>query len=240
MTQPVDSVRAAGLERIKHLAIPPAWRDVWISPNPLGHIQATGFDRAGRKQYRYHSAWRDLRDREKFDEVATFGEMLPVVRDNVEADLSSGGLGHRRVLGCAVRLLDLGSFRIGSDRYAVHDDTHGLTTLLAREVRLEDQAIVFQYVGKDHIRQLKHVIDAEAASIVAQLLGNTPAIARRSYVDPRVFDGYRAGWVIHPDLAQLGFDLDGRPPAMRRPVELAVLDLIKQRWDSSNLRHVTI
>ena len=358
MTQPVDSVRAAGLERvspfapgirrvsaaagfeyydehnkrvrdaealerIKHLAIPPAWRDVWISPNPLGHIQATGFDRAGRKQYRYHSAWRDLRDREKFDEVATFGEMLPVLRDNVEADLSSGGLGHRRVLGCAVRLLDLGSFRIGSDRYAVHDDTHGLTTLLAREVRLEDQAIVFEYVGKDHIHQLKHVIDAEAASIVAQLLeirepeqrlfafwddqrwvdlhagdvnhylkessgmsasakefrtwnasvlgasalagldqprsrraadralkaatttvaqylGNTPAIARRSYVDPRVFDGYRTGWVIHPDLAQLGFDLDGRPPATRRPVELAVLDLIKQRWDSSNLRHITI
>jgi hypothetical protein len=75
---------------------------------------------------------------------------------------------------------------------------------------------------------------------VAQYLGNTPAIARRSYVDPRVFDGYRTGWVIHPDLAQLGFDLDGRPPATRRPVELAVLDLIKQRWDSSNLRHVTI
>jgi DNA topoisomerase I len=309
------------LDRIKHLAIPPAWRDVWISPNPLGHIQATGFDRAGRKQYRYHPAWRDLRDREKFDEVATFGETLPVVRERVEADLASDGLSHTRVLGCAVRLLDLGSFRIGCDRYAVDDDTHGLTTVLAREVRLDENAIVFDYVGKQHKRYLKHVLDAEAGSIVARLLeirepdqrlfafwdgkrwvdlhagdvnhylteasgmsssakefrtwnatvlgasalagldppfskraidralktasttvahylGNTPAIARRSYVDPRVFGSYRTGWVIHPDVAQFGLDLEARPPATRRPVELAVLDLIQERWDSANLQRV--
>jgi DNA topoisomerase-1 len=309
------------LERIKHLAIPPAWRDVWISPNPLGHIQATGFDRAGRKQYRYHSAWRDERDREKFDEVAAFGETLPLVRDQVESDLASDGLGHMRMLGLAVRLLDLGSFRIGSDRYAVDDDTHGLTTLLAREVRLEGDVIVFDYIGKDHIRQVKHVLDAGAGDIVAQLLqirdpdqrlfafsdgkrwvdlhagdvnhylkdasgmsssakefrtwnatvlgaaalagldpprsqratdralksavttvahylGNTPAIARRAYVDPRVFSSYRTGWMIQAHVAQLGIDLEARPPATRRPVELAVLDLIQERWDSANLRRV--
>jgi len=310
------------LDRIKRLAIPPAWRDVWISPNPLGHIQATGFDRAGRKQYRYHPAWRDERDREKFDEVATFGQTLPAVRERVATDLASEGLGHARVLGCAVRLLDLGSFRIGCDRYAVDDDTHGLTTLLAREVRLEGDVILFDYVGKSHIRQVKHVLDAEAGGIVAQLLdlreaeqrlfafwdgkrwvdlhagdvnhylkdasgmsssakefrtwnatvlgasalasvdppksqratnrafktaattvahylGNTPAIARRSYVDPRVFSSYRTGWTIQPHVAELGVDLEARPPASRRPVEVAVLDLIQERWDSANLRHVS-
>jgi DNA topoisomerase IB len=310
------------LERIKRLAIPPAWRDVWISPDPSGHIQATGFDAAGRKQYRYHPTWRDLRDHEKFDAVATFGQTLPAVRDQVEADLKSDGLGHLRVLGCAVRLLDLGSFRIGSDRYAVYDDTHGLTTMLTRDVRLEGETIVFDYVGKAHKHHVQHVVDADAGRIVGQLLdvrpaeerlfafwngtrwiglhagdvnhylkeasgmsssakefrtwnatvlgasaladsepprtkratdralksavtavsdylGNTPAIARRSYVDPRVFNSYRSGWTIHPEVARLGIGLEARPPATRRPVEVAVLDLIQQRWDSDNLRRLT-
>jgi DNA topoisomerase-1 len=310
------------LERIKRLAIPPAWRDVWISPNPLGHIQATGFDAAGRKQYRYHAAWRDTRDREKFDEVATFGQTLPAVRERVEADLASDGLGHARVLGCAVRLLDLGSFRIGCDRYAVADDTHGLTTMLARDVRLEGETIVFDYIGKEHKHQVQHVVDGAAGGIISQLLGvrrpeqrlfafwdgkrwsdlhagdvnnylkeasdmsssakefrtwnatvlaasalaglepprtkratdkavtaaatavaqylgNTPAIARSSYVDPRVFATYRSGWSIQPQVAQLGIGLEARPPSTRRPVEVAVLDLIHQRWESDNLRRVS-
>jgi len=158
------------LQRIKKLAIPPAWRDVWISPNPAGHIQATGFDRAGRKQYRYHAAWRDLRDREKFDATVAFGEALPSMRETVARDLTTHGLDHKQVLSCAVRLLDLGSFRIGSDRYSVEDDTHGLTTLLAREVQLDGDQIVFAYVGKEHKHQLQHVVDEDARRIVADLL----------------------------------------------------------------------
>jgi DNA topoisomerase IB len=311
---------AQTLERIKRLAIPPAWQDVWISPNPLGHIQATGFDAAGRKQYRYHTAWRDARDREKFDAVATFGQTLPAVRDQVDADLATDGLGHRRILGCAVRLLDLGSFRIGSERYAIQDDTHGLTTMPSCDVRLDGEMIVFDYIGKEHKHQVQHVLDRVAGDIVHQLLqvrrpeerlfafwngsryvdlhagdvnhylkeasgmsssakefrtwnatvlgaaalagldpppskraldralraaattvaeylGNTPAVARSSYVDPRVFDHYRGGWTIHPEVAPLGIGLEARPPASRRAVETAVLDLLQGRWDSSALHH---
>jgi DNA topoisomerase-1 len=158
------------LQRIRKLAIPPAWRDVWISPDPRGHVQATGFDRAGRKQYRYHPAWRELRDREKFDTLVSFGNALPSIREAVNHDLLVDRLDHKRVLGCAVRLLDLGSFRIGSDRYAVEDDTHGLTTLLAREVQLDGDVIVFTYVGKEHRHQLQHVVDPDARRVVGQLL----------------------------------------------------------------------
>jgi DNA topoisomerase IB len=314
-------VDADALQRIKKLAIPPAWQDVWISPNPIGHIQATGFDRAGRKQYRYHTAWRDLRDREKFDAIVSFGASLPSIRHAVARDLTSGDFDHKQVLACAVRLLDLGAFRIGSDRYAVSDETHGLTTLLAREVKMHSDAIVFTYRGKEHICHVQHVVDAELRTVVAELLrvrepdqrlfaflsgtrwielhsgdvnhylkesagmpasakefrtwnatvlgastlagleppvsqrgaeralrtavgivagylGNTPAIARRSYVDPRVFERYRSGWMIEPEIARLGTDLEAQPPATRRPVELAVLDLVQERWDSKSLRRV--
>ena len=158
------------LQRIKKLAIPPAWTDVWIAPNPLGHIQATGLDRAGRKQYRYHPSWRDLRDQEKFDEIVSFGTALPSIRRQVARDLASDRLDHQQLLGCAVRLLDLGSFRIGSDRYAVDDDTHGLTTLLAREVKLDGDQIVFSYVGKEHIQHVQHVVDVDSRKVVACLL----------------------------------------------------------------------
>jgi DNA topoisomerase I len=308
----------ATLERIKKLAIPPAWRDVWISPSPVGHIQATGMDAAGRKQYRYHAAWRDLRDHDKFDEILTFGELLPRIRKNVQDDLGGTGLGHQRVLAGAVRLLDLGAFRIGTDRYAVADDTHGLTTMLTRDVTLHDTAIVFEYVGKEHKRQIQCVVDTEvgrmirqllairqpderlfafnlgnrtvalhagdvnhylkqasgmqasakefrtwnatvlaaavlaqvqppnstrarqqavnaAVSAVASYLGNTPAVARRAYVDPRVVQHYVAGWTVQPELAALADGFDLRPPAMRRPLEEAVIDLLHERPDSPGL-----
>jgi DNA topoisomerase-1 len=161
---------AETLRRIRGLTIPPAWQDVWISADPVGHVQATGFDRAGRKQYRYHTAWRELRDREKFDKIVRFGERLPVIRAAVTHDLLAPALDHRQVLSCAVRLLDLGSFRIGSDRYAVEDETHGLTTLLVREVELDGDSIVFTYVGKEHKRQLQHIVDADARRVIAYLL----------------------------------------------------------------------
>src|SRR3990170_1578652 len=107
------------LERIRELAIPPAWEDVWICPYPYGHIQATGTDAAGRKQYLYHERWRDRRDREKFASMEGFARALPTVRAGVERDLASGDeVDHRRALACAVRLLDRGFFRIGSEDYA--------------------------------------------------------------------------------------------------------------------------
>src|SRR3954453_20609112 len=93
---------------------PPAWTDVWICPDPRGHIQATGYDDAGRKQYLYHETWREHRDRQKFKEMEEFAEALPALRERVETDLTRRGLGRERVLGCAIRLLDLGFFRIGS------------------------------------------------------------------------------------------------------------------------------
>src|SRR5581483_11046458 len=100
-------------ERLRSLAIPPAWEDVWICPDPRGHIQATGFDAAGRKQYRYHDAWRERQDQLKFDRMLGFARALPELRDRLDADLARRGLVRERVLACAVRLLDLGFFRIG-------------------------------------------------------------------------------------------------------------------------------
>ena len=120
------------LERIRELGIPPAWQDVWICPYPNGHLQATGIDAAGRKQYRYHDAWRTRRDAEKFDDMTRFARALPRLRERVEADLAaSEELSRERVLACAVRLLDRGFFRIGTEEYTVkrvlraRDDAQG-------------------------------------------------------------------------------------------------------------------
>src|SRR5437763_10468767 len=104
--------------RIKELAIPPAWQDVWICPDPLGHLQATGADSAGRKQYLYHPHWREHRDRAKFDRMLRFGASLPGLRQRMAEDLAGDELTRERVLGCAIRLLDVGLFRIGSEEYA--------------------------------------------------------------------------------------------------------------------------
>src|SRR3954465_6954056 len=116
------------LSRIHDLVIPPAWKDVWICPYPGGHIQATGVDQRGRKQYLYHPKWRERRDQEKFDEMVEFARALPGLRAHVEADLGGEPLGRERVLAAAVRLLDRGFFRIGSEDYAVTNETYGLAT----------------------------------------------------------------------------------------------------------------
>src|SRR5881398_1400139 len=110
------------LSRIDELVIPPAWKDVWICPVPNGHIQATGTDVAGRRQYRYHDAWRTARDREKHERMQHFAASLPAAREHMLADLSRPDLDRRRALGAAARLLDLGFFRIGSEAYAPDDD----------------------------------------------------------------------------------------------------------------------
>jgi DNA topoisomerase I len=146
-------------DRIRTLAIPPAWTDVWICSDPRGHIQATGYDDAGRKQYLYHDAWREHRDREKFKEMEDFAEALPGLRERIQEDLSRRGLVRERVLGCAVRLLDLGFFRIGSERYAAENETYGLATMKKRQLRIERGTAIFDYRAKGSQRHVQVVAD---------------------------------------------------------------------------------
>src|SRR3954451_3802309 len=158
------------LERIRALAIPPAWRDVWICPDASGHLQATGIDAAGRKQYRYHDAWRTRRDQEKFDDMTRFAQALPKLRSVVEADLrSSEKLTRERVLACAVRLLDRGFFRIGTEQYTVSNESYGLATIRKEHVTIEDGQMVFDYPAKSGQRRLQAVVDPLAIAIVQAL-----------------------------------------------------------------------
>ena len=145
------------LDRIRSLAIPPAWKDVWICPHPRGHIQATGYDDAGRKQYRYHDDWRESRDRVKFAEMEEFARALPELRASVDADLRKRKLVHPRVCGCAVRLLDLGLFRIGSERYETDNESYGLTTIKRSHVEVGKREAVFDYPSKSGQRS-RHTI----------------------------------------------------------------------------------
>jgi DNA topoisomerase IB len=296
--------------RIEELAIPPAWADVWICPDATGHIQATGHDDAGRKQYLYHERWRVHRDREKFEEMLLFARALPKLRRRVAKDLRRQGLVRERVLACAIRLLDLGFLRVGSERYAQDNGTYGLATLKKRHVRLERGAIVLDYKAKgaqrevrvvedsvalptvralkrrrgggsellayrqgrgawidvrsDHINAyLKEITGGEfsakdfrtwnatvlaavavaaadsgatmtkaareravsaAVREVASSLGNTPAICRNSYIDPRVFDRFRGGETIRPAIARAS--ANGSLPRSRAKAEAAVLRLL--------------
>jgi DNA topoisomerase-1 len=306
------------LDRLRGLAIPPAWRDVWICPDPLGHLQATGIDAAGRKQYLYHPRWREHRDREKFERMARFGKRLPKLRRTTTADLGQDELGHGRVLACTVRLLDLGMFRIGSEQYADDDGGIGLATIRREHVSVRDDAVVFDYPAKGGVRRSQAIHDPPSVAVVsalkrrrggpsellayrarrrwhqlrsdeineylkdrlgpefsakdfrtwnatvmasvslatdgrgassksarkratdravravAELLGNTPAVARRSYIDPRVFDRYLSGWTIAAELERLP-SLDPSDDRVRARIERAVLDLLAERSASPAL-----
>jgi DNA topoisomerase-1 len=146
--------------RIKQLAIPPAWEDVWICRDPLGHLQATGVDAAGRKQYRYHDRWRELRDRQKFDHMVDFAKALPKMRRRVLADLRNGDeLNEQRVLACALRLLDGGLFRIGSEQYADDEGGLGLATVTKSSVTVAGDEVVFDYLAKSGVRRVQAVRD---------------------------------------------------------------------------------
>jgi DNA topoisomerase-1 len=136
------------LDRLRALAIPPAWTDVWICADPLGHIQATGHDDAGRKQYLYHEDWQERRAQLKFDHVLEFGRVLPELRRSLYGDLERRGLVRERVLAAGVRLLDLGFFRIGGEEYTVENDTYGLATLRQSQMRLERRSATFTYRAK--------------------------------------------------------------------------------------------
>jgi DNA topoisomerase I len=306
---PVDDIEVMG--RIHELAIPPAWEDVWICPYPGGHIQATGVDAAGRKQYLYHPRWRERRDMEKFDDMVVFARRLPRLRERVAGQLEGDGeLTYDRVCACAVRLLDRGFFRVGGEDYAVRNESYGLATMKKRHVRLRGAALVFDYPAKSGKRRMQAVVDPAVATVVEQLkrrrgggdellaykrnrgwadlrsedindwlkeatgadvsakdfrtwgatvlaavalavsedapstrtgrtraisravkevaryLGNTPTIARASYIDPRVFDRYRDGEVIDYSLVAKASERDGDATAIQGPVERAVLKLL--------------
>jgi len=307
------------LERIRELAIPPAWEDVWICPYPMGHIQATGIDAAGRKQYRYHDRWRERRDREKFESMAEFARALPRLRRRVERDLALEGMPRERALGCATRLLDRGFFRIGSEDYAEENDTYGIATMQKRHVSGSEDEVTFDYEAKGGQRRVQVIGDpvvaevvrilkrrrggsddllayrngrrwvdvksddinryvkdvaggdfsskdfrtwsatvlaavalavsgmaagsktsrkrvkARAVKEVARYLGNTPAVCRASYIDPRVFDRFDGGITIGGVLPDLMEDI-GPWPEVQGAVEKAVLDLLENRVRTSPSR----
>jgi DNA topoisomerase-1 len=164
---PVSDERT--LERIRALAIPPAWQEVWICVDPRGHLQATGIDAAKRKQYLYHEAWRAQRDREKFRRMVQFAEALPRLRRRLTEGLAGDELDEVRVLACAVRLLDVGLFRIGGEEYAEQGGGLGLATLHKDHVTVRDDAVVFDYPAKSGVRRVHEVRDPDALAVIRAL-----------------------------------------------------------------------
>jgi len=293
------------LARIRELAIPPAWKQVWICPDPLGHLQATGIDAAGRKQYLYHERWQQRRAERKFEVVREFAAALPRLRRAVTADLRRQGMPRARALACAVRLLDLGFFRIGGEVYTEENESFGLATVRRDQVTLRANEVIFDFPAKSGQRRIQSIRDAPArraievmrrrrsgpedllawrdadewrdvrsddvnkyikekigerfsakdfrtwhgtvlaavelasedeptseaqakqsirAAVerVSEALGNTPAVCRRSYIDPRVIERFRDGEAISPKAS-----LDGRMSARaRNKVEREVRALI--------------
>jgi DNA topoisomerase-1 len=301
---------AAVLARIKRLAIPPAWKDVWISPHGNGHVQATGRDARGRKQYHYHEDWRRQRDETKFGRMIAFAQALPRIRRRVKRDLSRRGMPREKVLATVARLLEVTLIRVGNDEYARENHSFGLTTMRNGHARVAGQHIRFAFSGKsgkrhditlrdpqlarivrrcqelpgqelfryedeegethsvhsqdvnDYIREItgddftakdfrtwagtvlaaialqkleavveqarakKNVVDAIQA--VARLLGNTPAVCRRSYVHPGIVESYLAGDTIVTVREGKNGKKD-RSLGQLKPAEAAVLMLLKRQ-----------
>lgn len=296
----------ADRDRAVSLVIPPAWEDVWVCADPDGHLQAVGTDAAGRRQYIYHPEWRAQRDAEKYDRSLAFGEALGRTRGVVNKHLADAEVTARRACAVAFRLLDRGSFRIGSDVYADENGSFGLTTLRPEHVRLSKGVLTFDFVGKsevvhhievddpdvidaictmrrrrsakgtllafrelsgwrqlapeavnDYIREVTRldvtakdfrtwhggIIAAATLSAIgcsdtekeqdaairtavqaaADLLGNTPALARSAYVDPRILERYREGRTVPRAVARRALEDVSR----LRPLELALIRLIR-------------
>ena len=142
---------AAELKRILALVIPPAWTDVWICPNPRGHLQATGRDARGRKQYRYHPKWRQVRDTTKYGRMVAFGRALPLIRRRTDADLRRPGLPRKKVLAAVVKLLEKTFIRVGNDEYARENRSFGLTTMRDGHVRIAGSTVRFIFRGKSGV-----------------------------------------------------------------------------------------
>jgi DNA topoisomerase I len=154
------------LARIRSLAIPPAYTDVWICPSPNGHIQATGRDARGRKQYRYHAKWREVRDETKFGRMLVFSEALPGIRKRVERDLGRSGLPRVKVIATVVRLLESTCIRVGNDEYAKANRSYGLTTLQDRHVEISGSKLRFEFRGKSGKTHTVSLNDRRLARIV--------------------------------------------------------------------------
>jgi DNA topoisomerase-1 len=179
------------LRRIHRLAIPPAWSDVWISPDPLGHIQATGRDARRRKQYRYHERWREVRDETKFERMLEFAKVLPRVRRHVDRDLARSRLTRQRVLATIVRLLETSLIRVGNDEYARQNSSYGLTTLRDKHVRVVGSRVSFRFRGKSGKEHEVDIRDARVARVIRRLQ-ELPGQELFRYVDedgdPRAVD----------------------------------------------------
>lgn len=300
----------AEVARIKALVIPPAWEQVWICPEPDGHIQAVGTDAAGRRQYLYHEQWRQEQDQHKFDRMLEFGRALPRIRETVLDRLSSRGLHRDRVLAAAIRLIDLGFFRAGGAEYAAENGTFGLATIRRDHVVCGRQELTFEYPAKGGIRREQAIVDEPLCTVVRSLkrrawggrellawrdrsghhdvtaadindylheisgadftakdfrtwnatvlaavglavsehartdgarkravartvqevagyLGNTPAVARSSYIDPRVIDRYLHGVTIARQLGSLGAASKVGELATQGRPEAAVLQILR-------------
>jgi len=172
------------LARIRKLAIPPAYRDVWICVRANGHLQATGYDARGRKQYRYHPRWRAVRDEDKFRRMLQFGKVLPRLHQRIAADLRLKGMPRERVLATVVRLLETTLIRVGNEEYARANRSYGLTTLRNRHVEVEGDTIAFEFRGKHGIRHRISVSDPRAARVVRRCL-DLPEQELFEYVDGR-------------------------------------------------------
>ena len=165
--KPVDD--EATLARIRKLAIPPAWTEVWICRHANGHLQATGRDARGRKQYRYHATWRSLRDEVKYERMISFGKALPLVRQRVDADLRLPGLPREKVLATIVYLLEATMMRIGNEEYARTNKSFGLTTLRSRHVRIDGSEVQFRFRGKSGVKHAVSVDDRRLARIISRI-----------------------------------------------------------------------
>ncbi|WP_447598400.1 DNA topoisomerase IB [Nitrospira sp. Nam80] len=158
----------AMLKRIRTLVIPPAWQDVWICLDPDGHVQAVGRDAKGRKQYRYHARWRQMRDETKYDRLLAFGRLLPRIRRRVAKDLAAPNLSRDKILATVVRLLETTLIRVGNEEYARANDSFGLTTMRDRHVKVNGATVRFEFRGKSGITHAVDLTDRRLARIVKQ------------------------------------------------------------------------
>ena len=172
---PIDD--PAKIERIESLVIPPAWKDVWISPRPGAKLQATGLDKAGRRQYLYHPEFRAQQEQAKFDKLVRFAEALPELRQAMGEHMTHDPYDRERVCAVAVRLINMAWFRVGSDRYATTSRTHGVTTLTRRHVSVRGTRVTFRFRAKHKVQVRTSVVDAELAGAIRDLLAQ-PGPAR--------------------------------------------------------------
>ncbi|MBI6819371.1 DNA topoisomerase IB [Pseudomonas syringae] len=158
------------IKRINALAVPPAYTEVWICADPLGHLQATGRDARGRKQYRYHPRWREIRDQDKYSRLIEFGHALPKVRKQIEAQLAQPGMGREKVMATVISLLDATLIRIGNSQYAKENRSYGLTTLRNKHVEVKGGQILFEFRGKSGVEHKVSVKDRRLANVIKRCM----------------------------------------------------------------------